>query len=255
MISILTTPKNALLTLSRNPLLLLASIATDVIALFTFGYLSTPVYDKLTEHAIILGTLISQPTARGTAILTTLTSATAIPYTTNLLLLLSLLLAITATTFALSQTINYTIAGKMANKKFTPAPFLRAVLLWTPILAIMYALHLLIDLRHTILNKITPTPNTLGTALWIIDGILILLALATLPTGLKKGMQWIRTKPADFLATTAVTTLTFLLLNTLLTRAAHTAPELLVLAGLFLFFPVLALIRIIYTIEVSNVHQ
>ena len=47
-------------SLRKNPLYLLSSGLIDIVFFITFGLLTAPIFDKLTQHVIIIGSLVSE---------------------------------------------------------------------------------------------------------------------------------------------------------------------------------------------------
>ncbi|MBI4016280.1 MAG: hypothetical protein HY363_01135 [Candidatus Aenigmarchaeota archaeon] len=236
----------------NNPLALLASALVDVLALVMFGYLSAPVYAKLTEHIIIIGTLVSQKLqpARGQSVLTALYSVDISGFVKQMFLLLGLLLMIVYVLFAISQGVNFSIAKYMMNRKTAIIEEItttaKTAAVWSIILAGAYFIRTVAEIRQVIVSKFSEGIGFMQV-LEGIEVLLIITALATFAAGsFRKGVLWISNQKLLFLYCIGITLLLFGAISIALRLLGSINPMLVLLGGLFLFFPALAWLRIFF---------
>ncbi len=248
----ISAAKNALFLLKRNPLQLLVSIIIDSFALFLFGFLSAPVYAKLTEHVIIIGTLVSQKmnASRTRSVLSMLSDSDSSGFVKQLFLLLFLLLAIAYVIFVLSQGVNFALAKSITGRKsgVRSEIFSFAVIagVWAAVVGIFYILNMLATLRASLLSKIAPNTGTgLVDVLEAMEAALLFIAIVSFASGgVMKGFAWIRNNKTDFLASALLATLVFLAVNILMQAIGRISADLIMLGGFFIFLPAIAWLRV-----------
>lgn len=260
--NVLSAAKKALILLKNNPLLVLLSICIDVSALFLYGFLSGPVYAKMTEHIILIGTLISQnlQASRGKSIMTILYQPDTSEFAKQLILLLLFLLCITYVIFVISQGLNLALAKKIARQKTHTISQIKTVakiaLFWSIVLAILYPLRLLADIRLLLITKVTPNQTSFGLVdtLNILTVLFVIIALHQFALGtLRNSFSWILQHYAIVTKSSALIILVFFAINTILKLLNSIAGELSILGGLFLVFPALIWLRL-YMIELVRSH-
>ncbi|MBI4147866.1 hypothetical protein HY490_01100 [Candidatus Woesearchaeota archaeon] len=258
---VLVSARKALSVLVENPLAVVASACVDAVALVAFGFLSQPVYDKLVEHIIIISTLVSEQLrmARGQSILSALSSPEVAGFARQLAWLLALLLLVAAVIVVVSQGVNWAIARSSLMQKVRIIEELmrvaRMAVVWSVIVALVYVIGLLADLRLVVISKVAPAQA--GTGLVdVVQGVeivLLFVALVHLAAGsILAGTAWIFQHKAQFLGAGVLVTSVFALVSLLLQAAAGLSQPLMVPAGLLVFLPAVMWTRVFYVGLVSN---
>lgn len=167
----------------RNKGVAIASILVDVVFFIAFGLLTRPVFDKLTEHVIIIGSLVSAqlqaPAGRvRPAVVDTLFQEPVRHYTLQFLGLLAVLAVAVFVLFWLLQGLNWWLAvslagGKLPWKKFALG-FARVNALWFALFAAWYALDMVFDLRRLVIEKALGQPAGIANA--VLSVVLVLIA-------------------------------------------------------------------------------
>ncbi len=233
----------------QNPLMVLGSICVDLGALVFFGFLSAPVYDKLTEHGIIIGTLISQKvqSARGKSVLSMLFEFDTLGYVSQLVVLLGLLLFILYVVFVVSQSITLLLAKRAGGEKAMLSVEIRSIALksvfWSLVLAVLYGIYVLVDIRALVLHKLFPQETGTGIVhvLPFVTGLFVLIAAHHLVGGRK---EWFWRQRKMFVMSCALLVAVFFVTNSLLRVLNAVSFELMMFGGIFVVFPLLVVVRL-----------
>ncbi len=178
-------------TLAHQGLYVIASGLMDFLFLFSFGFLTRPVFDKLTEHVIIIGTLVSEqmrvPAGRvRPAVLDALFLDPARNYTWQFLGLLIVLAVVMFVLFCLFQGMAWWFATSVAGKK-TPwriflLQFARINLLWFGLYAAWSVVDAIFDVRRLVVEKaLGQSAPASGILLGIVLVLLISFAVLSYP--------------------------------------------------------------------------
>lgn len=180
------------LMLARNKGVALASGLVDVVFFLAFGFLTAPVYDKLTEHVIIIGTLVSEQlrAAAGRArpaVFDVLFQEPVSTYTWQFAGLLVLLAAIVFVLVVVLQGLNWWLAASLANEKQSWRTYLtgfaKVNALWFILFVLWYALDAVVDLRRLVIERTTGQPAAgASIALWVVLAAIAYFALASYPS-------------------------------------------------------------------------
>lgn len=168
--------------LARQKLLVIASGFMDLLFLIAFGFMTTPVYGKLTEHVIIIGALVSQQlrAAAGRmrpAIIDTLFQEPVRGYTWQFLGLLVVLAVVVFVLFWIFQGLAWWLATAVAGKNMRWRAFLtrfaRVNVVWFGLFVLWYVLDTVFDLRRIAVEKATGQAAT-GAGI-VLFGVLVLI--------------------------------------------------------------------------------
>lgn len=169
--------------LARNKGYALASALVDALFFIAFGFLTGPVFAKLTEHVIIIGTLVSSQmrSAAGRArpaVIDALFQQPVSRYTWQFLGLLALLLVTVFVLYCALHGLNWWLATSVAGKKTHWRDFLlrfaRVNALWFALYVAWYCLDTVFDLRRLVVEKLSSQPA---------QGPAILLTIALVAIG------------------------------------------------------------------------
>lgn len=238
---------------------LLACMALDIGFFFIYGILSTPIFEKLTQHVIIVGTLISQAMngsgrnyLNNKSLIDILVSPQIMPFFLKFTLLLVLLGAIVYLLYCATQGIAWKISSDLAGYKISLNEYLKAFtktnILWFTLFVLYYFGSIIFDIRKTIILKTNPNyaPNTTIEIAFIIllTTILYFMILTyisgNIKIGLKAGLRgWKEFAPPTILIMT-----TFLAINEIMLRTGLIRIELAYLFGLVLFLPALTIAKV-----------
>ncbi len=173
--------------LSRNILTVFAGGFLDVLFFISLGFLTAPVFDKLTEHVIIIGSLVSaqMQAAAGRArpaIIDALFQEPVSGYTWQFFGLLLLLAAVVFVLFWLFQGTAWWLAHGIAGKRHKWRQFLvsfgKVTSVWFLLYVVWYAIDLVLDLRGLLVEKATGQPAAgAGIVMFVILSLLVYFAL------------------------------------------------------------------------------
>lgn len=150
--------------LGRNTTFVLASGLVDIVFFIAYGFLTAPVFDKLTEHVIVIGTLVSEQmrVAAGRArpaVIDTLFQQPVSQYTWQFVGLLIVLVLVVFVLFCVFQGLNWWLATSVIGKKQQWRDFLlrfaRVNLLWFGLYVVWYCIDTVFDLRRIVVEKAT----------------------------------------------------------------------------------------------------
>lgn len=243
----------------QNAFKLLACILLDIICLVLYGVLTTPIYDKLQEHIIIIGTFISEGMQKSgrtyinnTSLVDILFSQQARPYVFKFILLLLLLGTTVYILYVVFQGTIWKIASSLAGYQIAWNEYLKAFaktnLLWFGIFVVYYFGSLFLQIRSVVLTKINPSyaPSTAWEVIFamVLAVILYFAILSYISGGIKIGFKaglhgWRQFAPAIIFLM-----ILFLTIDYLMLRAGLINTQLAYLLGVVLFLPALTIAKV-----------
>jgi len=272
---ILSNAQKAVTIWFRSPILLASILFADLVFFIVYGFVTGPVRDKILEHVIIIGSLMSQSAQvtgaqavqQGQSAIALFAQVPAIrPYLGNLFWLFVLLSLGSFVTYALVQGAAWYIAHRVAGDKLSWQEFIsRFALLniWWGIAFFLYSmLSLMFQMRAAVINVVafTPQANVLGGALMVMGIIVGILATWTyartmqvrsaksLVAGVKWTVkQWKRTLPA-----TLAVVIIFVALNYAILGLTQLNPAVGLIAGVIFVFPAFAWTRLFLILEAKH---
>ncbi len=178
-------------TLFQNKGFALASGLVDLVFFLAFGFVTAPVFDKLTEHVIIIGSLVSEQmrVAVGRtrpAVLDALFQQPVSQYTWQFLGLLAVLALVVFVLYALLQGTAWWLASSVVHKPLRWREFLmgfaRVHVLWFALYAAWYCVDAILDLRRIVVAKaLGQAVSGTNVVLLAVLGIVIYFALISSP--------------------------------------------------------------------------
>ncbi len=247
--------------LKKNPVMLLLCLVVDVAFLFFYGLFTTPFNDKISEHIIFIGNLMSQSLREQKQGIINLLFAEAImPYTYKLFLLLLLLVVSVFVAYSIFQGINWRLANSLAGKdtyfyKYILS-FAKVNLLWFGFLLVYYILDFAADVRHIVAEKIAQANviNIFAYLLFVFLTALIYFACISYATlSIKKSFQIGIKKARHTLPVFLLIAVYFLALNFILFNLAKVSRDAMFILGVILFFPALTLARVYIASAVKKI--
>lgn len=185
--------------LAQHGLYVVASGLMDFLFLFSFGFLTRPVFDKLTEHVIIIGTLVSEqmrvPAGRvRPAVIDALFLDPARGYTLQFLGLLVVLAVVVFVLFCVFQGLAWwfatSVAGKKTHWRVFLLQFARINMFWFGLYAVWYVVDAILDLRRLVVEKaLGQSALASNTVLLVVLVVLVYLAMLSYPLlGIRKAV-------------------------------------------------------------------
>jgi hypothetical protein len=169
----------------------LVSGIIDLFFLVAFGFFTGPVFDALSRHIIIIGSLVSgalqTPAGRARpAVMGVLFQEPARQFTMQFLGLLAVLGVVVFVLYCLFQGLNWylakTLIGKPGKWRTFLLRFTKINVLWFLLYAIWYVVDAVFDLRRLAIEKATgQTASGAGIALLAVIAIMIYFALVSYP--------------------------------------------------------------------------
>jgi len=159
--------------IAQHKLYALASMVIDLVFFLCFGFLTAPIFDKLSVHVIIIGTLLSAQmrAAEGRArpaVIDALFQQPVSHFTWQFIGLLALLVITVFVLYCVLHGINWWLATSLAGKKTHwrafLLQFLRVNALWMALYVAWYATDTVFDLRRMVVEKLSGQPAQ-GSAL------------------------------------------------------------------------------------------
>jgi len=253
----------ALKKLKAYPKILLVSALCDVLFFFIFGFITAPLYMKITEYIVIIGTTISESASllmRGQeATISSIISNN--PETSmyfNRLILIYVILAISIyiiyTFFhSVSWRISFSIAGKKTSIYKFMKEFSLLTLFWFAIYIIYYFIDFFSELRMAALQSMNIESQNLFGSFATVIVILIfyfsmisytLIGKGNTREKIKKSLI-IGVKKAKYLIPCyAVIAVVYLILETILDKLATVNVYLMVIVGLLTMIPAITWARV-----------
>ncbi len=247
-----------LFLLKKNAFWLVIAALIDAIFFVAWGFLTSPVRDKILEHSVLIANQLSTIMAsKGTGILAHMFSPAIRPMTGKLTVLIATLFIVMYIIYNAFHGTSWWIATKIAGKNYKyrryMLGFAKINLLWLACYAIYKLLDIIISLRHLVIEKITPgTPNIPAKIL------LILLILLFITSFLSYPLLKISTLFTTPIKTTApliiISASIYLTTQFILSNIGKLNVDAALITGLILLFPVITLIRVYITRVLSHVH-
>jgi len=245
---------------------LLTCMILDLLFFVVYGLLSAPIFNKLSDHVIVLGAFISdamKKTGRtyvnNKSIVDMLSGQQVWPYFFKFLILL-LLLGMTAyLLYCLFQGIAWKLSSELAGYKISWKEYLKSFTkvnsFWFAIFVIYYFGSLFVSIRKTIILKFNPTyaPSYIwevifAMVLFIFIYLMILSYVSgRIKIGLKAGIKgW-----KEFAPPIILIIFVFLIINEIMLRTGLINIQLAYLFGLTLFLPALTIAKV-YIFRVAS---
>lgn len=250
------------LILGRNKLYVLASSLVDLIFFIAFGFMTGPVYDKLTEHVIIIGSLVSQqlraPGRARPAIIDVLFQPPVSSFTWKFFLLLLLLAVVVFVIYCLFHGLNWWMATSLTTKKTHwreyMMSFARVNALWFGLFMVWYCIDTIFDLRRLVLEKALdqPAPGA-AIVLNIILGIIVYFAIVSYPLlSIKKAFSQGLRRLLFFVPALVFVLAHFLVGNLIIKLLAQVHQGVMFVGGAILLFILMAWTRVYVSVIVRG---
>ena len=252
----------ALKKLKSYPRLLFASALCDALFFFIFGFITAPMYRKITEYIVIIGTAISESASsmlRGQE--STINSIIANnPETSayfNSLLLVYVILAVSVyIIYAFFHSVSWRISFGIAGKKTSMYKFMKEfsllTLFWFVIFIIYYFIDFFAELRVVALQSMNiEAPNIMGNFATLMIILIFYFSMISY-TLIGKGSTWkkikksfvIGVKKAKYIVPCyAVIAVVYLILETILDKIAVNIYAM-VIIGLLTMIPAITWARV-----------
>jgi len=179
------------LLLSRNKIVVLASVLVDMLFFFLYGLMTRPIFANLTNHTIIIGSLVSQElrVAAGRArpaVVDLLLQEPTKHFTMQFLGLLLVLAVVVFVIYSVFQGINWWMAASITKKTMHWRDYLlkfaKINILWFVLFSIWYCFDAIFDLRRLVIEKSLNQPAAgASIVLNIILGVIIYFVLVSYP--------------------------------------------------------------------------
>lgn len=243
----------------KQSLKLILCMFFDLAFFVVYGMLSAPVFSKLTDHVIILGTFVSdamKKTGRtyvnNQSLIDLLLKPQILPFFFKFLLLLALLGAIVYIVYCVFQGINWKLSSELAGYDVSWRQYLKAFskinLLWFGLFVIYYFTSLFFAIRKTIILKFNPAyaPNyfwEVGFAILLFAALYFMILTyvsGTIKIGLKAAIHgW-----KDFAPPIILIMLVFLAIDWVMLKTGFWKIEAAYFFGVVLFLPALTITKV-----------
>ena len=255
----LTPLKNAFSRI--DALSLLFSVLLDASFLFAYGFLTAPVRDKIVEHAIIIGNILSEASkqflqtrqASPGIIELLLTNAAIRPFLVKLVVLLLLLLLVVYVIYCFFQGTNWKLAQDLVGKKMPYHQYMilfaRVNIFWFLFFGVHAVLSTLVSLRGVVVERVLQVAPSAAPQVMLNIVFGILLFLAFLSYGLLGVKKPIRSALQLSIQKKSITMLVvlvaaFAIINYLLVWAAGFTTALQLLLGVVVLLPAVFVTRL-----------
>ena len=158
----------------RAPRWLVLSLVLDVLFFVVYGFVTSPIKDKILEHVVVIGSLMSQAAQEsgsravqsGQSIVAMLLTRQEIaPYVRQVLVLFVMLAIAGFVTFVLFQAALWWVAHRRVGPTLPLPDFIArfaSLTLWWGVLAAAYhLLSLLVDIRLAVVKTLSSTPASM----------------------------------------------------------------------------------------------
>ena len=249
---------NSLHLLKKHAFWLVIAAFVDAVFFVAWGFFTTPIKDKILEHAVLianeLSVLMSQKQA---GVLGHLISPELRPLTGKLVFLIFLLFAVIYVIYSAFQGTTWWMATQISEKKWKYRDYLlgfaKVNLIWIGASAIYKFLDVIIGLRHLLIEKFAPgTPNIAGKVLFVAIALLSAAAFLSYPT--LKAKTIFKTPLKISAGLILLSASIYLATQFILNSISKASLDLALVAGLILLFPVIILIKVYAIRVISNVH-
>lgn len=254
-----TKPIHALLSalnhIRAQPFLLVVSSIIDAFFFIAYGFLTTPVLDRIVAQSVLITNELGKAWAAGpTAGLLKLLILDPIkPLTGKLLILLGILFIVTFLVWVIFQGSSWYFCRHLAKKPVSYKKYLlgfaRINLIWIAAYILYKLLDAIIGLRFVLIKKFEPAAiNILGTALDALFVLLIITALYSYPS--LRELALFRKKITHTLTHLALCATLYFASTFIINQIAKIHLEAGFIAGVVILFPIITLIKT-YTIEMA----
>ncbi len=250
---------NTLKSCWQNPLKVIECIAIDLFFFFAYGWLSFPVFEKLTEYVIVISSLVSdalKTTGRSyinnKSLVDILFSPPLNGFVVKFFLLLLLLGFVVYFLYCVFQGFVWKISSEVAGFNISWKEYLRSFfltnILWFGLFIVYYFGDLLLNIRTTILIKLNPeyVPSGVWGIFVVVMSLIILYFMilsyiaGSVRIGFKAGWNGYR----DFAPPLLLILAFFLVIDILMIQAGMWRLEAAYLLGLVLFLPALTITKV-----------
>ena len=240
-----------------------ASAVLDVLFLVFYGFMTAPVFDKLTEHVIVVGTLVTEQvgTVAGRArpaVIDALFQPPVSRYTWQFFALLVLLAVVIFVLFCVFQGLAWFAASRLAGSKMCWRKYLLAFarinLLWAGIYFLWQCADTILKLRGIAVAKMMgqAIPES-GIAMPFLLGVVAYFAVISYPLlEIRRAFMVGVRKIAILLPPAVIVVLQFVICNYLLNKLAAINPKLSFIAGAIVLLVLLAWTRAYVTLVVKR---
>jgi hypothetical protein len=249
---------NSLHLLKKNAFWLVMAALIDAVFFVAWGFFTSPVKDKIVEHAVLISNQLSTIMAgKGTGILAHMLSPQLRPMTGKLVVLIAALFIVMYLLYSAFHGTSWWMATKIAGRNYKyrnyMLGFAKINLLWLACYALYKLLDIIISLRHLILEKLSPgTPNIAAKILLVLVILLFITAFLSYPM-LKIGTLF--TTPFKITAPLVIISASiYLTTQFILNNISKLSLDAALITGLLLLFPAITLIRVYVTRVLTNVH-
>lgn len=243
----------------QNPLKVVGCIALDFVFFFAYGWLSVPVFDKLTEYIIVISSLVSEG-LKGTgrsyinnkSLVDILFSPPFGEFVTNFFVLLMLLGFTVYFIYCVFQGIVWKIASEIADYDVSLRDYLRSFFMtniaWFALFVLYYFGDLFLKIRTTILTKLNPeyVQSDVLSIFFVVMSLVVVYFMilsyvaGSVKLGLKAGWYGWRDFAPPILLILAV----FLVIDIVMIQAGMWRLEAAYVLGLVLFLPALTVTKV-----------
>ncbi|MDO8661288.1 MAG: hypothetical protein Q7K43_05345 [Candidatus Woesearchaeota archaeon] len=241
----------------KSPWLIAASVLSDIVFLFLIGVITTPFRELLVEKIVMIGAIISRNVYATTSVLQQALLPESRPLLAWVVILWLCVLLITYLLYSFLQGSAWFCCSRVAHNSRSWWYYVRRFalmnLFWIGVYAVLHLLDVYLSLRQRFLVIATQSSvtNTPGILFWIVSSVLGLIAVFSYATqNLGAGFHLF----FDFrISGPLVLILAVLGLNLdfLLAFLGRLHPALLVVAGVLILLPLIALARV-YIILISE---
>lgn len=214
-----------------------ASAVLDVLFLVLYGFMTSQLFDKLTEHVIVIGTLLTEQmraVADRTrpAVIDALFQPPVSKYTWQFVALLVILAIVIFVLFCVFQGLAWFVAARLTGLRMHWRKYLlvfaRISLLWAGLYFFWQVADTVLNLRRIAVEKITgQVISGSGVVMPVLLAILVYFAIVSYALlGIKNAFVVGTKKIMVLLPAVVIVCLQFFICNYLLTRLAEISPKL-----------------------------
>lgn len=248
--------------LAANGWYVLACALLDIAFFVAYGFIRAPLFENLTNHVIVVGTLLTQKMSSVAdrtrpAIIDALFQPPVLRYTLQFIGLLAVLALVIFVLYCIFQGVAWYLAGKLDKSKMHWRVFLthfaRINLLWFGFYFLWQCVSMVFDLRRVAIEKATsqPAPEA-GIALMVVLAVLVYFAIISYPSlSIRKAFS-MGTRRLYLLAAGFIVLLQFFVGNLVVTQIARFNPKLSFIVGVILMLVLISWSRAYATFVVRR---
>ncbi len=238
--------------LKENALLVLLCSLIDFLFLFAYGFLTSPIRQKMGLQMLELGKVLA---AQGMPALSGLFTAQASVFLEKLAFSLIIFAVLTYVLYCVFQGVNWKLALDMTGKKQEWLSYLNSFAkvnaLWFSLFVLAFALNVFAAMRRTVLQAMnTPGGNVLGWVSLVAVFLIGVCAVLSYPsTSVKQGWR-LAQQFKKVLPVIAAIAVYFAALNYVLILLAGVNTDLMYVVGIILLFPAVTWSRVLISLRV-----